>query len=84
MRIVERRKDDTALVDLSGVRCEADLTLVESARVGDYVIVHAGYAIEILDIEEAEARLDLFEKLAHHNDPESASIESSEIEEPTP
>ena len=42
-------KDDTATVDVDGVLRRADLTLVENARIGDYVIMHAGFAIDIID-----------------------------------
>lgn len=52
------------VVDLSGARYDADLTLIEDPKVGDYVIVHAGYAIETLDQKDAEERLALFEEMA--------------------
>jgi hydrogenase expression/formation protein HypC len=38
-----------ATIDVDGVRRQASLMLVEDAQVGDYVIVHAGYAIQKLD-----------------------------------
>lgn len=51
-----------ATVDFGGVTRTANVSLVD-AKVGDYVIVHAGYAIEILDREEAEKTLDLFREM---------------------
>ena len=39
---------------------EVDLTLIRDPKIGDYVIIHAGYAIDLLDLEEAEERLKLF------------------------
>ncbi len=57
--VVELREGDRALVDLGGVRKEISLALVPEARVGDYVIVHVGYAIGSLDPEEAEHTLAL-------------------------
>ena len=39
---------------------EVDLTLIQNPRIGDYVIIHAGYAIDSLDMEEAQERLKLF------------------------
>ena len=42
-------EDDTATVDVDGVVRRADLTLVKNARIGDYVIMHAGFAIDIMD-----------------------------------
>jgi len=51
-----------ATVDYGGVRRTANISLVE-AKVGDYVIVHAGYAIQVMDKEEAEKTLDLFREM---------------------
>ena len=62
-RIVALKGADSALVDLGGVRKEVSTALVPEARVGDYLIVHVGYAIGMLDIEEAEATLALFAAL---------------------
>ena len=64
MRIVEIRPDGTAVAELDGVRRNVDLSLVEDPRPGCYVIVHAGYAIEILDEEEANNRIAFFAELA--------------------
>ena len=56
--------DDTkALIDYGeGTAREADITLVDPT-VGDYVIVHAGFAIQIVDPQEAEETLQLFREL---------------------
>ncbi len=62
MRIVEM-SGSRAVVELGGVRREASLDLLEGAAVGDYVIVHAGFAIEKLKPEEAQKTLDLFREL---------------------
>jgi hydrogenase expression/formation protein HypC len=51
-----------ATVDYGGVTRTANISLVE-AKVGDYVIVHAGYAIEVMDREEAEKTLELFREM---------------------
>lgn len=56
-RIEELTTPGNAIVDLGGVRKEISLALVEDAKSGDYVIVHVGYALQILD--EAEALLTL-------------------------
>jgi hydrogenase expression/formation protein HypC len=53
-----------ARVDFGGVTRDADLTLVPDASTGDYVLVHAGFAIERLDEAEAEETLKLFRELA--------------------
>jgi hydrogenase expression/formation protein HypC len=59
-RIVELLEGEAARVDLGGVRKEISLALVEGAQVGDYVIVHVGYALSLLNVEEAERTLALF------------------------
>jgi hydrogenase expression/formation protein HypC len=62
MKIIE--VDGTrATVEMSNVRQECDLSLSPDAKVGDYVIIHAGFAIEILDEEEAQETLDLLDQV---------------------
>jgi hydrogenase expression/formation protein HypC len=58
-RVVEIQENDVAIVDLGGVRKDISLALVEGVVVGDYVIVHVGYALTRLDAEEAEKTLAL-------------------------
>ncbi|MBI4319843.1 MAG: HypC/HybG/HupF family hydrogenase formation chaperone [Chloroflexi bacterium] len=48
-RIVSLGDGSGAEVEVGGVRREADLTLVPEARVGDYVLIHVGYAIQRID-----------------------------------
>jgi hydrogenase expression/formation protein HypC len=56
-------KDDVAQVDFgSGVSREVNVMLVE-AKVGDYVLVHAGYAIQVLDEKEAQETLCLWSEI---------------------
>jgi hydrogenase expression/formation protein HypC len=56
-------KDDKAQVDFGeGVLREVNVTLVK-ARVGDYVLVHAGYAIQVLDENEALETLRLWNEV---------------------
>ena len=47
-------KDQLAAVELNGVRRAASLMLLPEAKLGDYVLVHAGFAMQIVDHEEAE------------------------------
>ena len=63
-RVVERLPGQQAVVDLSGVRKQVSIALVDDAQLGDYVIVHVGYAIGKIDPEEAERTLALFAELA--------------------
>ncbi len=57
----------TATVDYGGVNRTTNISLVE-AKVGDFVIVHAGYAIQVLDREEAEKTLDIFREMLEQED----------------
>jgi hydrogenase expression/formation protein HypC len=51
------------IVETRGVRVDIGLDLVDDIKLGDFVIVHAGYALEKLNDREAEKRLLLFEQL---------------------
>lgn len=61
--VVELLPDDMARIELDGVRKEISLALVENVKAGDYVIVHVGYALQLLDQEEAAQTLALFAEL---------------------
>jgi len=63
-RVIELLGNDAAIVDLGGVRKRICVALVPEAVVGDYVIVHVGHALGVLDEAEARATLDLFAELA--------------------
>lgn len=64
-RIVNRMDDgETALVELAGNRRSISLALTPEARVGDWVLVHVGVAIQVLDQEEAKASLAVWRELA--------------------
>jgi len=52
-----------AEVDLSGVRRRISVVLTPEVRVGDYVVLHTGFAINVLDEQEAEETLKLFREL---------------------
>jgi len=62
-RVAELLANEAAIVDLGGVRKEISLALVEDVQVGDYVIVHVGYALNKLDPEEAAKTLALFAEI---------------------
>ncbi|HCV13116.1 MAG TPA: hydrogenase assembly protein HupF [Candidatus Accumulibacter sp.] len=62
-RIVELLPGEQAMVDVAGVGRQISLALVEEVAVGDYVIVHVGYALTRLDADEAQRTLVLFAEL---------------------
>ncbi|MBK5103287.1 MAG: HypC/HybG/HupF family hydrogenase formation chaperone [Burkholderiales bacterium] len=63
VKVMELGAGDTAIVDLGGVRKEISLALLDDVSVGDYVILHAGFALSALDQEEAEKTLALFAQM---------------------
>ena len=56
---ITKIENNMATIDVEGVQREASLLLLEDARVGDFVIVHAGFAIQKLDESAARETLDL-------------------------
>jgi len=58
-RVVEIKEDGTATVSLGGLRKSVSLALVDGVTIGDYVVVHTGYALSRLDPDEAERTLAL-------------------------
>jgi hydrogenase expression/formation protein HypC len=51
-------------VEIGGVTRRISLWLTPEAKVGDYVLLHTGYAISVLDQEEAQETLKLFQEIA--------------------
>ena len=68
MRIV-RLEGDFALCEIDGVQRNASVRMIENPCIGDFVLVHAGYAIEKLQEDEAQETLRLFREISP--DPET-------------
>lgn len=68
VRVVELAPGDNAIIDLGGIRKQISLALVDDVAVGDYVILHVGYALSKLDPAEAEKTLALFREAGVAND----------------
>ena len=64
--------DQMGTIDMDGVQREVSLLLLEDARLGDFVIVHAGFAIHKIDEAEALAALELLREMAAMVPPEDA------------
>jgi hydrogenase expression/formation protein HypC len=60
--VTELLPDDMARVSLDGVTKVVSTVLVEDLEVGDYVVLHVGYALAKIDPEEAARTLELFEQ----------------------
>ena len=63
MKLVERR-EALGVAEVDGIRREVSLMLQPEARVGDYVLVHAGYAIGTVDEADAQQTLELLRRIA--------------------
>jgi hydrogenase expression/formation protein HypC len=74
---VKKVSGDMALVDVSGVEREASVMMTPGVKVGDYIIMHAGFAIQILDTKDAEETLRLLEEIAR-SEPGTVEIESAD------
>jgi hydrogenase expression/formation protein HypC len=57
------RDGDHGTVEVGGARSTIVLSLVPDAKIGDWLVVHAGYVLEILDEEEAASTLNLLRQL---------------------
>lgn len=62
--LIKNIKDYQAIVDIDGVTREISLQLTPEAKAGDYVLLHTGYAISIIDEAEAEETLKLLKELS--------------------
>lgn len=61
--VSERNDNDMAEVDILGVKRFVSLMMVPAAKTGDHVLVHAGFAIEVVDEQFAAETLELFKEL---------------------
>jgi hydrogenase expression/formation protein HypC len=60
---VEKIEDDYAIVSLGNVKRKVNISLIENVKKGDYLIIHAGFAIEKLDREEAKKTLNILREI---------------------
>lgn len=82
-QVIEIGEGGLATVELGGVSRQISLIMTPEAKVGDYVLVHTGYAISLMDPEEAEASLETFAEMARIQDAleaEEAACASSEVQ----
>lgn len=73
MKIEEFVDNNTCIARADQATQKVEISLLKNPQVGDYIIVHAGFAIEKLDEEEAQIRIDLFNELAEVQEEESSS-----------
>lgn len=64
---VEKIEDDMALVSVGGTKYNASLQMLDDVQVGDYILLHTGFAIQKLSEEEAIESLRVFEEFEELN-----------------
>lgn len=78
-KITEFKDDRMATVDILGVTRDISLDLTPQANIGDFVLVHAGFAIEVVDEQYAQETIDLIKQF-----PELAVDDVPQADAPTP
>ena len=80
--VLEINRDDNWLIaDFGGAKQQAKLDLLPEVEVGDYVLIHAGYAIEKLSEEAAKESLEAWEELLEILEEEDREMEQARINE---
>ena len=69
VKIIEIKEDNKALAELAGVKREVSLALLPDVKIGDYVLLHAGFAIQKIDEAEAEETLRLLREFVERVEP---------------
>ena len=64
---VEKIEDDMAIVSVGGTKYNASLQMLDDVNIGDYILLHTGFAIQKLTPEEAEESLKVFEEFEELN-----------------
>lgn len=68
-QIIALYEEDRAMVNLGGIKREISVVLLDRVDIGDFVIVHVGYALSKLDVVEAQKTLQLFDQMQHIEEP---------------
>ena len=74
-KVIEK-KDMVATVEVEGIRRDISLMLLPEANEGDYILMHAGFAIQVIDEEEAKITTELLKEVLGTNEPESERNET--------
>lgn len=75
-RIARLEENSMATIDITGVTRVVSLDLVPEAQVGDWVLVHAGFALQVVDEQYAQETLDLLRTLPFFDDGEPLIAEN--------
>lgn len=78
-KVIKRDDNLKATVDMMGIERPVSLRLVPSAQVGDYVLVHAGFGIQIVDEQEAQETLELVNAMAELAEEDKLATNPAEV-----
>ena len=70
--LIKTINGEQAVVDIEGVTRDVSLQLTPEAKVGDYVLLHTGYAISVIDADEAEETMNVLREIADLNEAASS------------
>ena len=80
-QVVEiNREENTLFADFGGARQQAKMDLLPDVEIGEYVLIHAGYAIEKLSEEAAKESLEAWEELLEVLEEEDREMEKARME----
>ena len=65
-KVIELIEGQMAVVDVDGNQVNISIQLVPEVKIGQYVLVHAGFAMDIVDESFAEETMKLLKELQHH------------------
>ena len=74
-KVIEK-KDMVATVEVEGIRRDISLMLLPEANEGDYILMHAGFAIQVIDEEEAKITTELLKEVLGTKEPASERNET--------
>ncbi len=74
-KVIEK-KDMVATVEVEGIRRDISLMLLPEANEGDYILMHAGFAIQVIDEKEAKITTELLKEVLGTNEPASERNET--------
>ncbi len=81
VKIFDQNGLKTGNIDYSGTKNSACLEYVPEVKIGEYVIVHAGFAISIIDEEEAKKTLELWDEMVERSAEEGLDIFGMPLDE---
>ena len=76
-KVLNIDEDGRAVVDMLGAQREVSLRLVPDAHVNDYVLVHAGFGIQVIDAHEARETIELVKQLGEFAEEDLAQAEGA-------